>query len=45
MPGWIVPVRDIFCEQAGVLVGFLSSFVSLVIFSEFHVCCVKSGLE
>ena len=35
MPGWIVPVREIFCKQAGILVGFFSGFVSLVVVSEF----------
>ena len=37
MPRWIVPVREISCEQTGIIAGFLSSFVSLVLFSEFLV--------
>ena len=35
VPGWIVPVCEIFCKQAGILVGFLSGFVLLVIFRKF----------
>ena len=36
MPGWIVRVRETFCKQMVILVGFLPGFVSLVLFTEFH---------
>ena len=28
MPGWILPVREVFCKQTIILVGFSSGFVS-----------------
>ena len=37
MPGWIVPVREMFCKQTAILVGSLPGFISLIIFSEFLV--------
>ena len=37
MPGWIVPVWEIFCKRTVNLVGFLPGFVSLVNFREFFV--------
>ena len=40
MPGWIVPVREIFCKQTVILVSFLPGFVSVAIFDEQRVFCL-----